>query len=70
MYDQGHEVVGLDGVEKPILEFFQEQGLAYIKGNDGLPYFCVCILVHSLHVLFNTIILFLDRGWKTENLSL
>ena len=35
IYDQGHEVVGLDGVEKPILEFFQEQNLAYNKGQDG-----------------------------------
>ncbi len=35
IYDQGHEVVGLDGVEKPILEFFQEQGIAYTTGNDG-----------------------------------
>lgn len=35
IYDQGHEVVGLDGVEKPILEFFQEQGLNFSKGNEG-----------------------------------
>ncbi|EFX78966.1 hypothetical protein DAPPUDRAFT_304984 [Daphnia pulex] len=40
IYDRGHEVVGLDGVEKPILEFFKEQGLAYTKGNEGgFPFF-------------------------------
>ncbi|KAI9565668.1 hypothetical protein GHT06_009460 [Daphnia sinensis] len=41
IYDQGHEVVGLDGVEKPILEFFQEQGLTYTKGSNGAMQFYI-----------------------------
>lgn len=41
IYDQGHEVVGLDGVEKPILEFFQEQGLTYTKGSEGAIQFYI-----------------------------
>ncbi|XP_046635646.1 probable thiopurine S-methyltransferase isoform X3 [Daphnia pulicaria] len=40
LYDLGHEVVGVDGVEKPILEFFKEQGVTYTKGDEGgLPYY-------------------------------
>ena len=39
--DQGHEVVGLEEVEQPILEFFKDQQLDYTKGytKDGLEYF-------------------------------
>ncbi len=40
IYDQGHEVVGVDGAEQPILEFFQEQRLAFKKGKErGLEYY-------------------------------
>ncbi|XP_046635657.1 probable thiopurine S-methyltransferase [Daphnia pulicaria] len=42
IYDQGHEVVGLDGVEKPIFEIFKEQGTqgTTLKGNEGgLPFY-------------------------------
>ncbi|EFX78967.1 hypothetical protein DAPPUDRAFT_319878 [Daphnia pulex] len=49
LYDLGHEVVGSDGVEKPILEFFKEQGLIYTKGNEGgLPFYAVCLMMDTL----------------------
>lgn len=35
MYDQGHFVLGVEGVEQPILEFFQELNLKYNKKEEG-----------------------------------
>jgi hypothetical protein len=29
LYDQGHLVVGVDGIEGPVLDFFLEQDLEY-----------------------------------------
>merc|ERR1712071_706804 len=31
MYDLGHSVVGIEGVEEPIIQFFTEQHLEYLK---------------------------------------
>ncbi|XP_071499595.1 probable thiopurine S-methyltransferase [Diadema antillarum] len=31
--DQGHEVVGVEGIDQPVTEFFQEQKLSYTKSD-------------------------------------
>ncbi|XP_076031822.1 thiopurine S-methyltransferase-like [Oratosquilla oratoria] len=33
LYDKGHKVTGIEGVEKPIIEFFTEHGILYKKEN-------------------------------------
>lgn len=44
MYEQGHHVVGVEGVEQPILEFFAEQGLSFLKKEEAdLTVYCVSI---------------------------
>merc|ERR1712071_145075 len=35
MYDSGHSVVGIEGVEEPIIQFFTEQNLEYRKEMVG-----------------------------------
>lgn len=42
MYDQGHSVVGVEGVEEPIVDFFQEHSLPHVKGlESGIPFYAV-----------------------------
>ena len=42
IYDQGHSVVGLDGVVGPVKDFFQEHNLEYKEDvKDGLVRFSV-----------------------------
>ncbi|XP_076032056.1 putative thiopurine S-methyltransferase isoform X2 [Oratosquilla oratoria] len=36
LYDKGHKVTGIEGVEKPIIEFFTEHGILYQK--EVLPW--------------------------------
>ena len=44
LYDQGHLVVGLDGIEGPVLDFFQEQDLEYRREEmDNLIRYSVTI---------------------------
>jgi hypothetical protein len=35
LYELGYQVVGLEGFETPILEFFEENGLKYEKETQG-----------------------------------
>ena len=45
IYDQGHSVVGIEGVEEPITDFFKEQGLSYkkVELKEGLASYSVSI---------------------------
>ena len=35
LYELGYQVVGVEGFETPILEFFDENGLKYEKETQG-----------------------------------
>ena len=42
LYDLGHKVLGVDGSEQPIMEFFADQGLKYKKEMcSGVPCYVV-----------------------------
>lgn len=66
IYDEGHEVIGVDGVEKPILDFFKEQSLEYVKEIDqhGIVTFSVSFNFSSFDSSFDRII-FLQ--WQTKD---
>ncbi|KAI1290443.1 putative thiopurine S-methyltransferase [Halotydeus destructor] len=38
LYDLGHEVVGVEGCAEAAKQFFKENGIDYVLGNDGITY--------------------------------
>jgi len=51
IYEQGHSVVGVEGVAEPIIDFFNEQGLNYkkIEIKEGLASYSVSCVTKLQH---------------------